>query len=231
MTDRSDQHYRHGSHTPVWTDGPHHHYLHATTYAKVDGLMPFLHATAMSSIRQNGRTNKSMTTSMPPHTLKWMALCHSCTRPPYHPYAKLYGLIPFLHATAMPPIRQNGRTEHRSPRATQSPKWKDLYHSCTRPPCHVYAELDEPIRTSLPPWHPYVKMDGITLLHANAMPPIRQSGQRNQYITTSMPPHTPKWMDIHNSCTRTLCHPYAKMDGPFRTSLPPCHLLRQNGWT
>jgi hypothetical protein len=115
-------------------------------------------------IRQNGRINKSITTSMPP------------------PYAKMDGLIPFLHVTAMPP---------------HTPKWMDLYHCCTRPPCHPYAKMDGPIRTSLAPCHT-IRQNGWTY---TILVPDRQAT------------------------------PNAKMDGPIKTLLSPCHPIRQNGWT
>jgi hypothetical protein len=167
----------HANHTPKWTDQSEHHYLHVTPCALMNGLLTFLHATAMPPIRENGWPNQKMTTSMPP-------------------YAKMYGPMPFFHATTMPPIRQNVRTNQkvttfmpsipqngctytilaRDRHATHTPKctgqsddhslhashtlkYIDLYHSCTRPSCHQYAQLDEPIRTSLPACHPYVKMD------------------------------------------------------------------------
>jgi hypothetical protein len=122
-----------------------------------------------------------------------------------------------------------------------------LYHSCKRRPCHPYAKINGPIRTSLPQCHPYTKMDGlISFLYAATLPPIRQYGRTNQKITTSMPAHTPKWMDLYHlarDCHDThsskwtgirtsllLCHPYAKMDGsmPFfhATAMPP---IRHNG--
>jgi hypothetical protein len=50
------------------------------------------------------------------------------------------GLIPFLYATAMPPIRENGRT--------------NLNITIS---VHAYHEMEGPIRTLLPPCHSYTK--------------------------------------------------------------------------
>jgi hypothetical protein len=55
----------HATHTPKWAAQLEHHYQHATPYAQMDGLIPFLNATAMPPIRQNGRTNQNIATSMP----------------------------------------------------------------------------------------------------------------------------------------------------------------------
>jgi hypothetical protein len=94
--------------------------------------------------------------------------------------------------TSTPHIRQNG--------------W--AYIVLARNHCHPYTKMDGPIRQSLPPCHPQAKMDGlISFLYAATLPPIRQNGPTNKSITTSMPQHTPKCMDLHHSCTRPPCHP------------------------
>jgi hypothetical protein len=118
----------------------------------------------------------------------------------------------------MTPIRQNELTYitlARGHNATHTTIWIDLYNSCTRPPCH-----------------PYAKIDGfIPFLHATTKFSILQNGRTNQNITNSIPPHTPKWMDLYHSCTRSHCRTYAKLDGPIITSLPPYRPIRINGWT
>jgi hypothetical protein len=100
---------------------------HVTPIRQMDGLIPFLHDSKTPPIRQNGRTNQNITTSMPPilqngwayvilvrddnatHTPKWTdQLEHHCLHATA--YAKMDGLIPFFHASIMPPIRQNART-------------------------------------------------------------------------------------------------------------------------
>jgi hypothetical protein len=50
----------HDTHTPKRTNQSDHHYLHATPYAKMDGLIPFLRANAMPTIRQHGGTIMSL---------------------------------------------------------------------------------------------------------------------------------------------------------------------------
>jgi hypothetical protein len=229
--------------TQKWT-GQSHHYIHEIPYSKMDGIISFLHTTAMPPIRQNGRTNQNLTTTMPPiiqngctyiilvggdlatHTPKWadqsLPLCH--------PYAEMDRLTTFLLENTMPSIRQ----------------------------------MDGTIVTSLSPCHPYAKTGGpIQFFHATTMQPIRQYGRINQDIITCMPPirqigwtysilasdcqttdtqkwtdqselhyfhstRTPKWTDLYHSCTPPPCHPNAKMEGPIATSMPP---TCQIGWT
>jgi hypothetical protein len=108
---------------------------------------------------------------------------------PCHQYAKMGRLIRFLHATTMPPIRQNERTKQN-------------------------------IDTSMQP----IRQNGRTNDDIDAsIQHIRQNGRSNQNNSISMPPHTPKWKDLYQSCMTPPCHPYAKMVGPIRTSQPPCH--------
>jgi hypothetical protein len=115
-----------------------------------------------------------------------MDLCHSCTRPPCHPYSKMDspirahlspchpyvimdGFMKFFHATAMPPMRQNGRTS-------------------------------KSITTSMPP-HTEKWMDlSILARDRNAIRTPKWTGT----IRTSLPPgqHTPKWVDLCHSCIR-----------------------------
>jgi hypothetical protein len=94
-----------------------------------------------------------------------MDIYHSCSRPLCHTYAKMDGPI----STSMPPICKNGwtynilvRDQHatRTPNGpnltsllhiTSTPKWVDLYHSCTQPSCHPYAKTDGQISTCMPP--------------------------------------------------------------------------------
>jgi hypothetical protein len=79
-------------------------------------------------------------------------------------YWKKYSHTYYRNITkSMPPIRQNQwtyiilvRDQHatRKPsllHITSTPKWVDLYHSCTRPPCHPYAKTDGQISTCMPP--------------------------------------------------------------------------------
>jgi hypothetical protein len=114
------------------------------TYAIIDGLIPFLRVTTMPPIRQHGRTNQNNTTSLPPirqngWTNKSLPRDHHATHTPklkdqsehqylHAPNAKMDGIMRFLRATTMPPIRQNGRTctiLARACLATHTPKWTD----------------------------------------------------------------------------------------------------------
>jgi hypothetical protein len=168
----------------------------------------------MPPILENGRPNQTITTSMPPICLNGWT----------------YNIIArYRHAThALKWPTDKSITASMPP---HTPKWMNLYHSCTRRPCHPYAKINEAIRTSLPPCHPYIKMDLlISFLYSTAMPPIREIRGPNQNITVSMPPHTPKCLDLYHSCTRLPFHPYTKMYGPVSTSLPPCHPYAKSGW-
>jgi hypothetical protein len=222
---------RHATRPPKWLNlchscarSPYH------PYAKIDGLITFLHANTMPQIRQNGRTDQNMTTSMPPirqngwtnnilacdhyatHTSKWtdqsehhylhatrtpkrMELTDSCMRPPCHPYEKINGLIPLLYATAMPPIRQNGLANQNMTTSIppHTPKWMDLYI--------LARERHAPIR-----------QDGRSKQNiAISMPPIRQNGRTCTILARDhIATHTPKGVNLYNSCTRPPCHPYEK---------------------
>jgi hypothetical protein len=86
------------THTPIWTDQSEHYYPHATLTLKMDGPMPFLHATAMPPMSEwtDQPENYYLHATL---TLIWIALCHSCTPPPCHPYGKMDDLI----RTSLPP--------------------------------------------------------------------------------------------------------------------------------
>jgi hypothetical protein len=97
------------------------------------------------------------------------------------------------------------------------------------PPCHPYAKMGGPTRTSLPPCHTYAQMDGHPILardrHATHTP--KWTGQT---ITTSMPP-------IRQICTlmlflhATAMPPIRQNGGPDQNITTSMPLIRQNVWT
>jgi hypothetical protein len=163
--------------------------------------MPFLHATAMTPIRQNGRTNQNITASMPTirqngRTYAILARGHHATHTPN--WASNQNIT-----SSMPPIHQNGCTCNilaQDRHATHTSKWADLSE-------HYYC-------------HPHTPKYGlIPFLHSITTPPICKIDEsRPPYLHAT---HTLKCMTT--SCSRSPCHTYAKMCGPIRPSLPPCH--------
>jgi hypothetical protein len=123
------------------------------------------------------------------------------------------GHIQFLHATAMAPILQNGRTNQNiTTSMPHMPKWMDVYHSCTRTPWHPFVQIGGFVSTSLAPCHPYAKMDRPFGKSQPQLHSIRQNGWtynilgRDHHAT-----HTPKWTakSEHHYLHAT---PYAKID-------------------
>jgi hypothetical protein len=189
----------------------------------MDGLMPFLHATAMPPKHQIDGPIK--TSSSPCHTPpKWWDLFHSFTQPPCHLYAKMDG----PSRTLLPPYRPIRR------------KWIGVCYSCTRRPCHPYAKLDRPTENHYLHVTPYAKMDGpnthpkmdglIPFWHATAMPPIRQNWLPNQNIATSIQSIRQNGWPYAILARDHRETPYAKINGPIITSVPPSHPYAKNGW-
>jgi hypothetical protein len=116
------------------------------------------------------------------------------------------------------------------------------------PPCHTYAKRgctstviardhhathtpkspEQHEHHFMPPIHQTTNQSENHYLHA---PPIRHTGWTYTILSSDRyATHTSKWTDQseHRYLHGT---PYAKMEGPIRTSLPACHSIRQNGWT
>jgi hypothetical protein len=108
-----------------------HHYLHATHTQKINGLIAFFHVTTTPPIRQNGPTDRNITSSMPPigqngSTNSFLARNHHATH-------TLKWTDQSEHHYTMPPIRQNGWTNNilaRDHNATDTSRWttQSEYH-------------------------------------------------------------------------------------------------------
>jgi hypothetical protein len=153
---------RHASHTPKWTDQSEHHKIHAThtlkrmvlrqlardrhaTHTQTGWTYTILARDYISQIRQNGRTDQNITTSMSPirqngwtyailardrHATPYAKMDGAIrsSLPPCHQYTKMGGVISFLHANTIPPIHQHGRTNKSITNSMppHTPKWTDF---------------------------------------------------------------------------------------------------------